>query len=90
MNDMGSELGCQTSVLKKAYETIKSICVIGCKAKLVFVMYSAQNTDKVQMKKHAVSVSNSLQAYEVDPIMVESIAPALKTMKKFQFLAPRT
>ena len=87
--EMSAELGCTTANLKAQYERLQNICVVGCKAKLVFFIYGANNTDKVLMKKQAVAISNHLQAYEIDPSKVESVAHILKAIKKFQFLAAK-
>ena len=89
MHGMGSELGVSFSNLNRQYDALKAICVIGCKTKLVFNIYSAHNTDKVLMKKHAVAISNTLQAFEIDPGKVDSIAASPKAIKKFQFNPPK-
>ena len=89
LHDLGAELGVSTLTLKSQSERLRVICVISCKAKLIYHMYSACNSDKVTMKKHAISISNALAVYEREPELVSYISPQLKAIKKFQFVAPK-
>ena len=86
---MAQELASSTDKIRAQYDRLKGICVVGCKSKLMFHIYSSTNCDKVQMKRHAVAIANTLAAFEVEPDKVDSIASTLIAIKNSSSLHPK-
>ena len=89
LSDIGRELGCDTTRIHNAYNDLQKVCILVCKAKLIYDMYSPMSTDKVQMKKCAIQISNHSAAFEIDPTDFAQLSGELKAMKKLQFVPPK-
>ena len=89
LSDIGRELGCNIERINDAYTQLQKTCTLVCKAKLVYDMYSPIGSDKVQIKKVAIQISNHLAAFEIDPTEFSHLSVDLKAMKKLQFVPPK-